>query len=76
MVIHLELDICECNVKLSLGSGTTNKGNGGDGIPAELFKTLKDGAIKVLYSINQKIWNPAVAIGLEKVNPHPNSQKG
>jgi len=60
----------------ALGNIAINKASGCDGISAKLFKTLKDGAIKVLYSISQKIWNPAVAIGLEKVNPHPNSQKG
>ena len=35
---------------------TTNKASGGDGIPAELFKSLKDGAVKVMRSIGQKIW--------------------
>ena len=49
-----------------------NKASGCDGIPVALFKTLKDDAIKVLHSICQQIWNPAVATGLEKVNPHPN----
>ena len=54
---HLELDILECEVKWALGrSITTNKASGGDGIPAELFQTLKDDAVKVLYSICQQIW--------------------
>jgi len=43
-------------VKWALGSGVSNKTSGGDGIPAELFKILKDGAIKVLQSIRQQIW--------------------
>ena len=56
MVIHLEPDILECEVKWALGSITTNKGSRGDGIPAELFQILKDGAVKVLHSICQQIW--------------------
>ena len=47
---HLEPDILECEVKWALGSITTNKASGGDRIPAELFKILKDDAIKVLHS--------------------------
>ena len=53
---HLELDILECEVKWALGSITTNKACGGDGIPVELFKILKDDAVKVLHSICQQIW--------------------
>ena len=53
---HLEPDILECEVKWALGSITTNKASGGDGIPTELFKILKDDAIKVLHSICQQIW--------------------
>ena len=55
MVSHLEPDILECEVKW-LGSTAVNKANGCDGIPVELFKTLKDDAIKVLHSICQQIW--------------------
>ena len=51
VVTHLEPDILECEVKWVLGGMTTNKANGGDGIPAELFQILKDDAIKVLHSI-------------------------
>ena len=76
MVSHPEPDILECEVKWALGSTAVNKTSGCDGIPVELFKILKDDAIKVLHSICQQIWNPAVATGLEKVNPHPNSQEG
>ena len=46
----------ECEVKWALESITTNKASGGDGIPVELFQILKDGAVKVLYSICQQIW--------------------
>ena len=53
---HLEPDILECEVKWALGSITTNKASGGDRIPAELFKILKDDAIKVLHPICQQIW--------------------
>ena len=52
---HLEPDILECEVKWALGSITTNKASGGDGIPAELFQILKDDAVKVLHSICQQI---------------------
>ena len=53
---HLEPDILECEVKWALGSVTTNKASGGDGIPLELFRILKDVAVKVLHSICQQIW--------------------
>jgi len=56
MIIHLEPDILECEVKWALGSITTNKASGGDGIPVELLQILKDIAVKVLHSICQQIW--------------------
>ena len=56
VITHLEPDILECEVKWALGSITTNKASGGDGIPAELFQVLKDAAVKVLHSICQQIW--------------------
>ena len=55
-ITHLEPDILECEVKWALGSITTNKASGGDGIPVELFQILKDDAVKVLHSICQQIW--------------------
>ena len=55
IVTQLEPDILECEVKWALGSITANKVNGGDGIQVELFQILKDGAVKVLYSICQQI---------------------
>ena len=56
MIIHLEPDIMGWEVKWALGSITTNKASGGDGIPVELFQILKDDAVKVLHSICQHIW--------------------
>ena len=52
----LELDILECEVKWALGSITTNKASGGDGIPVELFPVLKNDAVKMLHSVCQQIW--------------------
>ena len=54
-ITHLEPDILECEVKWVLGSITTHKASGGDGIPAELFQILKDDAVKMLHSICQQI---------------------
>jgi len=56
MITHLEPDILKCEVKWALGSITTNKANGGDGIPFELFKILKHDAVKVLHSFCHQIW--------------------
>ena len=56
VVTHLEPDILEGEAKYALGSITTNKANGDDGIPAELFQIPKDDAVKVLHSICQQIW--------------------
>ena len=56
VITHLEPGTLECGVKWALGSITTNKASGGDGIPVELFQTLKDDAVKVLYSICQQVW--------------------
>ena len=56
VITHLQPDILECEVKWALGSITTNKASGGDGIPVELFQILKDDAVKVLHSICQQIW--------------------
>ena len=56
VITGLEPDILECEVKWALGSITTNKVNGGDGIPVELYQILKDAAVKVLHSICQQIW--------------------
>ena len=55
-ITHLEPDILECEVKWALGSITTNKASGGDGILAELLKILKDDADMLLHSTRQQIW--------------------
>ena len=56
MITHPEPDILECEVKWALGSITTNKASGVDGIPIELFQIIKDDVVKVLDSICQQIW--------------------
>ena len=67
VITHLEPDILECEVKWALGSITTNKASGGDGIPVELFQILKDDAVKVLHSICQQNW---------KMQERPQTGKG
>ena len=56
VITHLEPCILECEVKWALGSITTNKASGHDGIPVELFQILEDDAVKMLHSIGQQIW--------------------
>ena len=56
VVIHLESDILEYEVKWALGSTTKNKASGDDQISAELFQILKDDAVKVPHSICQQVW--------------------
>ena len=56
VITQLEPDILECEVKWALGSITTNKASGGDGIPVELFQILEDDTVKALHSIYQQIW--------------------
>ena len=56
VITHLEPDILECEFRWALGSITKDKASGGDGIPVELFQTLKDDTVKVLHSIYQQIW--------------------
>ena len=67
VITDLEPDILECEVKWALGSITTNKASGGDGIPVELFQILKDDYVKVLHSTCQQIW---------KTQPWPQDWKG
>ena len=55
VITHLQPDILECEVKWAVGSITTNKASGGDGILVELFQILKDDAVKVLHSICQQV---------------------
>ena len=56
VITHLEPDILECEFKWALGSITTNKASGNDGIPVELFQILKDDAVKVLHTTGQQVW--------------------
>ena len=56
VITNVEPDIMECEIKWALGSITTNKASGGDGIPVELFQILNDDAVKVLHSICQQVW--------------------
>ena len=56
VITHLKPDMLECEVKWALGSITTNKASGGDGISFELFQILEDDVVKVLDSICQQIW--------------------
>ena len=72
MITHLEPDILKCDVKWAFGSITTNKANGGYGIPAELFQILKDDGVKVLHSICQRTqqwpqdWKRSIFIPIPK----------
>ena len=77
VIIHLEPDILECEVKWTLESITTKKGSGGDGIPVELFQILKDDTVKMLHSINMpaNLENSTVATGLKKVSFHSNTKE-
>ena len=72
LITHLESDILECEVKWALESITMNKASG---IPVELFKILKDDAVKVLHSICQQIWKTQQWPGLEKVSFHSNPKE-
>ena len=77
LITHLEPDILECEAKWALGSITTRKASGGDGIPVELFQILKDIAVKVLHSICQQIWKTQQwPQGLEKVSFHSKPREG
>ena len=74
VITLLESDILECKIKWALRSIAMNKASGGDGIPVELFKIIKDDAVNVLHSICL-LENSAVATGLEKVSFHSNPKE-
>ena len=77
VITHLQPDILECEVKWVLGSVTTNKVTGGDGISAKLFQILKDDAVRVLYSIRWEIWKKQQCPQNWKRSVFvPNSKKG
>ena len=76
VIIHLESDILECEVKWALGSITMNKASEGDGIPVKLFHILKDDAMKsAALNMPANVENSAVATGLEKVSFHSNPKQ-
>ena len=75
VVSYPEPDILQCEVKWNLGSIAVNKASGCDEIPAELFISLKEDAIKVLHSLCQQIRKIQQDTGLKKVNSHPSSQE-
>ena len=66
VVTHLESDILECEVKWALGSITTNKASGGDGITVKLFQILKDNAVSDAINRSANLENSAGTTGLEK----------
>ena len=72
MIIQLEPDILECEVKWALGSITINKASGGDEIPVKLFQILIDDAVNDALSMPANMENAAVATGLEKLSFHSN----
>ena len=83
IITNIEPDILECEVKWALGSISTNKASGGDGIPVELFQILKDNAVKLLHSICQQIrktqrwpqdWKRSVFIPIPKKGNAKNAQ--
>ena len=75
VITLLQPDVLECKVKWALGSITTKKASGGDGIPAKLFQILKDAAAKC-WTMPANLGNSAVAAGLEKVSFHSNPKEG
>ena len=76
VITHLEPNILECEVKLAFGSIIMNKASGGDGIPTEVFHTLKDDACEsATLNMPANLENSAVVTGLEKVSFHSNPKE-
>ena len=76
VITHLEPDILECEVKCALGSITTDKVSGGDGVLVELFQILKNNAVKsAAVNMPSNLENSAVVTGLEKVSFHSNPKE-
>ena len=75
VIIHLEPDILECEVKWVLGRITMNKASGGDGTPDDLFQNLKHDTVKAALNMPANLENSAVVIGLEKVISHSNPKE-
>ena len=76
VITHIELDIQECEVKWALGSVTMSKAIRGDWTPAELFKILKDDAVKDYTQMSANLGNSVVATGLENVSFYYNPKEG
>ena len=76
VITHLEPDILECEIKWALGSITTNKASGDDGIPAELLQILRWCCETAALNMPANLENSAVAIGLEEVSFHSNPKAG
>ena len=74
MIIHVEPYILECEVR-AIGSITTDKASGGDGIRVELFQILKHDALSGALNMPANLENSAVATGLEKVSSHSNPKE-
>ena len=74
VVSHPKPDILECEAKRALRSTAVNKASGCDGIPKELFKSLKEDAIKMLHSLRQQIWKTQ-QWPQDWKSPQPNSQE-
>ena len=75
VIIHLEPNILECEVKWALGSITTNKASGGDGIPVELFQILKMMLWKCYTQYASKFGKLSSTTGLENVSFHSNPKE-
>ena len=75
VITHIKPDILECKVKWALGSITTNKASGGDGIPVELFPILNDDALKALQSMCQQAWKLSSGHRTGKVSFHSNPKE-
>ena len=76
MITYLEPDILKCEIKCALGNIITNKANGGDRIPVELIKILRDDTVTVVVNMSVNLENSAVATGMEKVSFHSNPKEG
>jgi len=76
VITHLEPDILKCEIKCALGNIITNKANGGDRIPVELIKILRDDTVTVVVNMSVNLENSAVATGMEKVSFHSNPKEG
>ena len=75
VITYLQPDILECEVKWALGSITTNKASGDDGILVELFQILRWFCASAPLNMPANLENSAMATGLEKVSFHSNPKE-